>query len=175
MNAREKLLLIALVGIVGLPGLFYGGKRFWWNPLMEYREQASKLQDDVDRVNEDVRRFREGQVNLNKARLRSLPASPEQASAVYHKYLKELLIDSGLSVDETTPQNVVKVKPAAPIPGVTAVGHQILPFTVRVNGELSALVTALEAMQKTPYEHRVKSLTVDRSEAAGGKNRSAFR
>jgi hypothetical protein len=174
MNTREKILLFALIGVVGLPALIYGGKRWWWDPLREYHAQAAKLQEDVNAINLDLENFHDGQARLNKARLRSLPADVDKASAEYNlQYLQPMLLKSGLAVEQVNAgKSVQKMKVVTPIQGVTTVGHQILTFTVRASGELPALITALERMQKTPYEHRIKSLTIDRAEPANSKKQS---
>jgi hypothetical protein len=169
MNAREKILLIGLIVVVGLPALFLGGRRWWWTPLMEYREQAAKLDLELAKVNADVEEFRAGQVRLNKARQRSLSKEDtEQAKQEYlMQYFVPMLKQSGLIVGTTSPGKTnEKLKVVTAIPGVTAVGHQKWTFTVHASGEMSSLVTALENMQKTPYEHRIKSMVLYRTDPA---------
>lgn len=171
MNAREKILLVSLIVILGGGAAIFGGKRWWWDPLQAYNAKIDTLNDEVTKAQTDVLHFQMGQKKLAQARLKSLPAKPEQAAPEYQlQYLMPLLIDSGLTV-ETTQQGTTSknIKPVTPITGVTYVEHQIMNFRVLAHGELSNLVTALENMQKTPYEHRVTKLHVYRSEAGGTK------
>lgn len=171
MNKREKILLAVLIVVVGGGFGGFGIMRWWWNPLLEYNAKIQTLSDEVGLKQADVDLFRLGQQKLNQARLKSLPADEYQASAEYQlQYLKPLLDESGLSVETITRgQTQRAMKPVTALQGVTTVNHKIMTFSVRAHGELSSLVTALERMQKTPYEHRTKTLTVYRSDATTKK------
>jgi hypothetical protein len=45
-----------------------------------------------------------------------------------------------------------------------------MTFQVQVRGELGSLVKAMERMAATPYEHRIKSLSIERSETSTAKD-----
>jgi hypothetical protein len=80
------------------------------------------------------------------------------------------LQDNKLSYDSITKVAAIKVKMAAPISGIKEPGHQTMQFTInRARGELKQIVSALETIQRTPYEHRVKSMTIDRAQSGFAK------
>ncbi len=170
MNARERTLMIALVAILASGAGLYAAKRWWWDPLQDYNRTIERLTDENDQQDFKLATFQKERKKLVLARMKSL--SPDQAASEYMAYLESLLPNSGLKVEELTKSSVQKVKVVRPIPNVKEVGHQIISFTVRVRGELDQLVKAMEKMQKTPYEHRIRNLTIDRTDVAAKKDAS---
>jgi hypothetical protein len=172
MNARERTLLIALVAILASGAGLYAAKRWWWDPLQDYNKTIERMTDEHEQQDFKLATFHKERKKLALARMKSLSPKPDQAAADYMAYLEPLLAKSGLSVDKMTTNPVQKVKVVTPIPNVKEVGHQIITFTVRVRGELGQLVKAMEKMQKTPYEHRIRNLTIDRTDMAAKKDGS---
>jgi hypothetical protein len=172
MNARERTLLIALVAILACGVGLYAAKRWWWDPLQDYNRTIERLTDENDQQDFKLATFQKERKKLVLARIKSLPSKPDQAASEYMAYLESLLANSGLKVEDLQKSTVQKVKVVTPIPNVKEVGHQIIPFTVRVRGELGQLVKAMEKMQKTPYEHRIRNLTIDRTDMAAKKDAS---
>jgi hypothetical protein len=170
MNPRERTLLIALVAVVGLGAVGYGFKRFFWDPLQEYNGAIATLNNDNDKLAEQLKTFFDDRKKLTFARMRSLPNEPAEAAAEYTAYLQPLLTHCGLVVDEFSHAQAQKVKVVTPIPTVKEVGHVTIPFTVSMRGDLSQIVKALAEMQKAPYEHRIKMLTIDRVDLSSKKD-----
>jgi hypothetical protein len=107
---------------------------------------------------------------LELARRKSLPANPETAVSEYiGGYLRPMLAECGLGEIDLTHSAPAEMKPAVVTAGVKKVGHQLITFTVKAKGELESLVRALEILQETPYEHRVKSMTISRADNNGSK------
>lgn len=166
MNARERTLVVALLGVVGL-GVFAIGAWVWFVvPLREYNARISSMQAENAEKQAEINLFRMERKKLVMARMKSLPASQNEASTEYISYLHPLLSESGLTPEEIRPSNPVDVKPVSNIPNVKKVGHQVMTFQVRARGTLSQLVSAMEEMRRTPYEHRIKNLTIDRADNA---------
>jgi hypothetical protein len=164
MNARERLLLIALVGIVG-GGLFLLGTWFWFvAPLKEYNTKIANLKKRNEELDQTMIQFLLDKKKLNLARTKSLPANPAEATSEYLAYLHPLLAKSGLTVDDVSPSQTAKMRFQPTVAGIKEVGHQTMTFTVRARGDLKQLVGAMERIQATPYEHRIKTLTVDRAD-----------
>jgi hypothetical protein len=165
MNPREKKLLIALIAVVGLGLVAFGTWNWFVVPLQNYNKTIASMRED-NRVRQiDVDLFNRDRRKLMIARLKSLPPIPNEASTEYVNYLFSVLPRAGLSVEEVTPsQNAAEVKPVAPIPGIKKTGHQMMTFQVKARGTMKALSTALNAMQQTPYEHRIKSMNIDRAD-----------
>jgi hypothetical protein len=172
MNARERTLLIALVAILAGGVGLYAAKRWWWDPLQDYNRTIERLTDDNEQLDFKLATFYKDRKKLALARMKSLPSKPDQAESEYMAYLGSLLPGSGLKVEVLDKTSIQKVKVVTPIPNVKEVGHQIISFTVRVRGELDQLVKAMEKMQKTPYEHRIRNLTIDRVDATAKKDGS---
>ena len=172
MNPRERNLLIVLIAIVVGGVSLYAGVRFWLNPLQEYNRTIERMIEENAIVNKQLDDFNKERVKLTVARLKSLPANPELAAAEYMAYLQPVLDKSGMVVEEMSHAQPQKIKPVSAIPNIKEVGHQIMTFTVRARGDLKQLVKALDLMQKTPYEHRIRNLTIDRVEISQKKDAS---
>jgi len=167
MNPRERNLLIVLAVILACGVGVYGIKRFFWDPLQTYNAEIDAMEKANAELSEKLDTFNRERKKLTLARLKSLPADTNQASAEYMTYVRQVFESNGLSVEKVTPAAAVKVKPSTPIPNVKEVGHLMMPFTVHARGELSNLVLAMEHMLKTPYEHRIRSVVVDRNMRTG--------
>ena len=164
MNPREKNLLAALIAVVSLGVVALATWMWFVVPLRDYNRKIVVMQAENNKTQAQIDEFNAGRKKLALARIKSLPASDE-AGSEYMNYLHTVLPENGLKVDEMTrSQNPVEVKPVSSIPGIKKVGHQMLTFQVKARGTMAQLVSALEAMQKTPYEHRIKSLIIDRAE-----------
>src|SRR5262249_3815188 len=77
--------------------------------------------------------------------------------------------ECGLDEIDLTHSAAVEMKPATVTAGVKKVGHQLITFTAKAKGELESLVRALEIIQETPFEHRVKNLSVSRVDSNGSR------
>ena len=172
MNPRERNLLIVLIAIVVGGVSLYAGVRFWLNPLQEYNRTIERMTQENADIDFQLATFNQERRKLTLARLKSLPANPELAAAEYMAYLQPVLDKSGLAVEEMSHSQPQKIKPVSAIPNIKEVGHQIMTFTVRARGDLKQLVKAMDLMQKTPYEHRIRNLTIDRVEISQKKDAS---
>ena len=172
MNPRERNLLIVLIAIVVGGVSLYAGVRFWLNPLQEYNRNIERMTQENADIEFQLATFSQERRKLTLARLKSLPANPELAAAEYMAYLQPVLDKSGLAVEEMSHSQPQKIKPVSAIPNIKEVGHQVMTFTVRARGDLKQLVKAMDLMQKTPYEHRIRNLTIDRVEISQKKDAS---
>jgi hypothetical protein len=167
MNPRERTLLVALVSVVGSGIVLIAGYYWFWAPLKAYErtivDMRAKNNDEqavIDQFNRDKKR-------MAMARVKSLPSNQNEASTEYVNYINWVLPRAGLRVEEVLPgQNAVEVKPVSSIPNINIkkTGHQMLTFTVKARGTMSALAAALAEFQNTPYEHRIKTMTIDRAD-----------
>ncbi len=167
MNARERILLIVLASILGGGILLFGTYQWFFKPLRELDKKIADMRDKRNDAHAQVDQYLEDRKTLELARARSLPAHAADAGFEYMtNYLKPLLRGSGLDkVQVSKSPTAVDLKFTPTIPGVK-VGHQVMTFQVHGEGDLSALVAALERLQRTPYEHRIKSLLINRADAA---------
>lgn len=166
MNAREKRLLGLLAGILGI-GVFAIGVWVWFVvPLRDYNMRILSMREENDAKQVEIRQFLADKKRVVLAKLKSLPANQNEASAEYINFLHETFVESGVTPEEITPSAAVEIKPVSNIPNVKKLGHQMMSFQVRARGTVSQLVTAMERVRNTPYEHRVKTVTIDRADNA---------
>jgi hypothetical protein len=166
MNARERLLLIALIAVVGVGGFGIGTYVWFVKPLAAYNKTIKTLEEERDAEAWKWDTFREEHKRLELARLKSLPVKPSDAQSVYNYYLEQSVRKSGLILGAIQPSSPTRMKPVSTIPNVKEVGHQLMTFTLTARGELAELVKLMETLQTTPYEHRIRNLGVDRVDAA---------
>lgn len=176
MNPRERMMAGALALILVVFAGGYLAKRWWLDPMMEAQNAILALEAEADDLAAKVSAFNKDRKKLTLARMKSLTGTPEHAGAEYHRYLNNLLREAGFDSKETSiSQPVVSAKAKAPAAyaNVKQVEHQLLTFTVTTKGTLGQLVAAMEQMQHTPYEHRIKNLTIDRTDASTKKDASS--
>ncbi len=166
MNARERLLLVALCAVVGVGGLAMGTYLWFVKPLVAYNKTIAAMHEENNLEQEKWNTFRLEHKKLVLARLKSLPAKPSDAQSAYTYYLEQSVHKSGLVLGAIQPSAPTRMKPVSAIPGVKEIGHQLMTFTLTARGELAELVKLMETLQTTPYEHRIRSLGVDRADQA---------
>jgi hypothetical protein len=163
MNARERMLLIVLVTVLGGGGLAVGTYQWYWKPLQDLNKQIAEIRHKRDDAQDQWSQFEIDQRKLLLARTKSLPADPAEAAFEYMTvYLQPLLNRSRMTGVAVQKSQAVDMKFTPSIPGVKKVGHQMMTFTVTAKGNWGQLIDVMEQLQRTPYEHRVRSLTVER-------------
>lgn len=172
MNGRERKLVPVLGAVVGVGVIVIAGYSWFIKPLAAYNKTIRDMTDERDLEALKWQTFVVEHKKLELARLRSLPASPSDAQSIYNHYLAKTVKESGLELAGITPAAPTKVKPTGTVPGIKEVGHQVQAFTLNARGELPELLKMMEAMQTTPYEHRIRSLNIDRIDASAGKDAS---
>ncbi len=174
MNPREKNLLVILIAIVGCGAALFIGVQWFWKPLQAYNKTIADLHEDNEKRADELQTFFKQRKKLDVARLKSLPTNAPLAASEYSRFLKTMLTDSGLAVEVIQPSTqATKVKPSPLVPEIKDVGHQTMTFTVRARGELSQLIKLMEQLQKTPYEHRIKELSISRLDTGYGAKTSS--
>ena len=175
MNEREKKLAVVLGAVVGVGVVLFLGLNWFWRPLQAYNKTIEDLTTETDNRQAALKSFLKERKKLEVARIKSLPTNSNEANLEYTHFLQKALEESGLLMETLNPAaNLTNVKPPASVPGVKSVDHKTLTFQVRARGELGQLVKFMERMQKTPYEHRIKILSVDRVDPSNfGKNASS--
>jgi hypothetical protein len=158
-----------LIGGVGV----YAAKRMYFDPAADYRKTIAKIEEDNQTLQDQLDQFERERGKLVLARLKSLPNVAKPASDYLNAYLKPLLRECGLTEIVDTHTDPIDVKMVTPIPTVKKVGHKVFTCTIRCKGELPQLVKAMERMRQTPYEHRIKTLTVERQSTSTSKSASS--
>src|SRR5262245_31118533 len=124
MNSREKLLLFALVGIVGVGGFAIGAYMGFVKPLVAYNKTVRTTKDEVELEQQKWEPVLTERKKLDVARLKSLPHNAGDASSEYQNYLERMIAQTGLKIPTITPSQAVKAKPALGTPpNIKDVGH----------------------------------------------------
>src|SRR5262245_38569008 len=163
MTLRERnFLLFVVLAVVGVGGVVFVFQQWFWQPLQEAQRKVDDLQDEVDQKDQQIRFVLQEKKRLEKYKLLSLPANPEQASSDYSAYLKQVLRLSKLSEVKLLGPPTAAFKPGAA--GKKA-GHLTLPFVVSARGSVDGVIELLERLKAAPIAHRVKALAVQPAEA----------
>jgi hypothetical protein len=165
----QKTLLIILVSLGGALVAFLVLQRLFLTPLGNYDRQIEALDMDIDaKKNKENEILRERKL-LELAKSRSLPADPTKALAEYSKYLHTIFENQGSGM--TAVQIKAQSTPADLKPAVSntpnapkKAGHMVLTYAVNGKGSLASIVKALESLERTPVQHRIKNLTIGRQD-----------
>lgn len=163
MTSSMGRILVAVLAVVGGGGaVFFVVNNVFVRPYREATLRRDDLEDEVGKRELQQRAFEIDRAGVAKWSKLSLPSDPNRAAADYGKMLKPLLRDCGLTVDDFQ----------GPSPQETSAGgvqkkprHVVLPFQIRAKGTMESLAKTLEALQRIPVMHRVKTLVVDRLDA----------
>jgi hypothetical protein len=174
MTQRETKLLrifLVLAGVLAPAGLLYATVL---GPYWNVQRERAELQEEVD-GNEKLiaQRLKEKQ-QLERWRLLSLPGAPGKdgkldtgkAELEYTKFLRPLLEDCGFYDVHTQSASQAKSAPQGKKPPP----HVILQFHVTAKGDLAGLIKFFEKMDRAPYVHRVKSLSLAAKDGKGPKD-----
>lgn len=172
MNSRERKLIILLVACVGVGGGGLGVYAWFVKPLIGYNKAILNARDERDLEELKWNTFLAEQQKLAWARVKSLPTRPELAASEYERYLERMIEKTELKLVGINYAAAVKVKPTGTVQGVKEVGHQIISFNLIARGELPDLVKFMELLRSTPYEHRIKTMSIDRADNSTAKTAS---
>lgn len=163
MTQRERSMLNALLGLLGLVVVFGVIYFAFLGPWMELGKEEEQIQDSMHKKQIKLTLMMQDRKMLYRAKERSLPLQPHQAAIEYDRYLSSLLKEAGLSdLNFQGPSNLDAKSVAAVGPRAKKITQTPLGFSVRARGTLPQVVRSLELMQNTPVLHRVKRLTLDR-------------
>lgn len=163
MTIRERKLMFALIGAVGVVVVAIVFMQWFWTPFQQANRDIERLDEEVNEKIKLISEARQEQKRLAKYKLTSLPHNPDQASADYAKYLKALLRLCGLTVDDLQGPSPNTLK--APAAQGKKAAHLTLAFSVRARGDIAGVVRALKELKVAPIAHRVKSLSLSPAEA----------
>jgi hypothetical protein len=160
MQPREKLLALALAGVVGVFMVRPLFMRTFVDPLRERRDRLQVAANDVvDREAKELALMR-AQANLKRWTGQSLPPEPRDAQRVYREWLTDLTLLAGWGD--------VKFDQGSRTPrGDAAVA---VPITIEGTATIDQLATFLRHFESADILHRITRLDVD-SPSSEGKPR----
>jgi hypothetical protein len=169
MTQRERNLAIVLgSAVVFLGGLF--GIWLFWSALSAHSQTIDTLAQKVAESEGKIKKVNAEKPQLDRWRRLSLSADVGTARGDYRQYLVDLMRRTGVQLDHF-PSNPPDTKSTIVHPGKS--GKQPiwtgLNFNIRARAKLANFVTFLQEFQKTPKMHRIKNLTLERSDNAARK------
>ncbi|MCH7752135.1 MAG: hypothetical protein IH898_08285, partial [Planctomycetes bacterium] len=149
MNQREKL----LVGAVGLLVILWGGTIGWGRyqaALMSNQNQQSSAEQQLSQARAADDRGREAQDMLHGWRRQSLPTNLDIAKSLYQDWLRQQLVEAGLTVRELTEST-----------SRSAQKHfSQVTFVVNAQGTLAELTDFLYRFYQSNHLHRISAATL---------------
>jgi hypothetical protein len=163
MSPRERILAMAVLGIVVIAGLGLIVHQFYLSPLEDKNAEIAALQKEVDNKNDRVRQIMAQRPKLNLWRQLSLPANTNLANREYEKYLSELIRLSGVTPGAfTVTPKPPDTKSSPTLPGKKEPIYTRLTYTVHGYATLDNLVDLLERFYRTSLLHQIKSISIQR-------------
>ena len=114
MNARERILAIAVLSILVIVGGFFLVQALFLGPLQKKSESIAILQDQIDKKTARVEEIQAELHLLDRWKSLSLPSDHRDARIEYEKWLTNLVQEQGLTGPTVT------AKPVDLKTGVTA-------------------------------------------------------
>src|SRR5437867_40280 len=101
MTTRERKLVGTIIAVMlGAGVVLFAAKRWFLDPLDDYSQKISSLEDEVGAKRNQVLTIQRDRPLLERSRLLSLPGDANRGATEYAKYLKPLLEANGLKVEE---------------------------------------------------------------------------
>jgi hypothetical protein len=180
MTKRERTLATVFGGAVvlggGLIGMFMIGKQLWAHDeeIESLKVAVAESQKKIDMVDKE-------KPKLDRWKRLSLPADINDAKAKYKRDIEDLLRKHRLYIEQfPAPQQETKSNIVHPTkPGKVPIWTG-LNYYVRVKARMANLIAFIQEFQagpdqmkekdKQPWMHRIKSMTIERSDTSAKKS-----
>lgn len=159
MKQREKLLLAALLAVLGL---WQGNallNAFVFGPVEEKRSDIAEREKRINTKSRQLDRAIESAARLTDWNKRSLPPDPVAATSLYQNWLVDLAVRMKLANVSVSPdRNAAKPKGDA---------YYLVSGTMKAEGTLSQLVDFLYEFRKSGLLHRVSRISLATEQHTG--------
>jgi hypothetical protein len=165
MNARERILAIAVLSILVLVGGFFLVQALFLGPLQKKSEAIAILQDQIDKKTLRVEEI-QGELHLlDRWKSLSLPSNHRDAQIEYEKWLTNLVQEQGFTGPTITPK-AVDLKT-----GITATGPAVakatpvyakLGFSVTGRATLANLAKMLDKFYSAGLLHQIRTISIQK-------------
>jgi hypothetical protein len=168
MTVRERNMALGLGAVVLLAGVGYGA--YWvYDNVIAGRAAIDELRRKVDEKQAKINAINNQKFQIDRWRRLSLPADTSTARSEYNQYLRDLMSSTGM-LEQSISADKGEFK--SPITHPTKPGKQPiytgLVFDVDARASMRTLVAFLSKFQSSPRMHRIKKLTIERSETQAG-------
>jgi hypothetical protein len=164
MNSRERTLALMLGVVILFFVLGVGGYSFY-SSYQAGQDSIKGLESELEKTNGLIRTVISEQPRLNRWRRLSLPSDVSLARSEYNQYLRNLMkrtgmLEQSITADKNEFRSAV-LHPTKPnkVPIYTG-----LTFDVDARASMTTLIAFLKEFQSAAKMHRIKRLTIDRSE-----------
>jgi hypothetical protein len=179
MNPRERLLAMAVLGVLVAAGASFLFHQLFLQPLWDSEASIQALREQIDGKRKQQQQILADKPRLERFRQLSLPpdADParrdfELARREYVKYLSQLLLTSGFAPGSfTVTPTPLDTRSIATGAAAKKLPYTRLPFTVQGNAKLENIVRLLEGFYGTGLLHQIKSLSCQLPQIAGPEQR----
>jgi hypothetical protein len=158
MNRREKLLLSAVGGLVGVFVIGFGARAVITRPLREIDKRIAATREKLQKIKKDRLAYFDAEDRMKAYALRSFADTVDQASALSGEMLTRQILSSGLQEADFTRLPVGPRK----LRGASEIG-----WMVQGEGLLADVLDLLFLLHQSPYVHRLDGLTVGTGEIPG--------
>jgi len=158
MNQREKILMLAVGGMVGLLVVVLGVRSIFLAPLRDLDKRTAVVREKLAKIQADRRAYFAAEDGLKRITLRTFADTVDQASAKSGEVLTRHIMQAGLEESEFA---------RLPIGPRKLRGASELGWNVQGEGPLTNVVNLLFLLNTSPWMHRTENLNVLKGDKPG--------
>jgi len=160
MNARERILAVAVVAVVIVAGLGVIFYQFFLSPYRTKQAYLAQLQKQTKEKETRIAEIAAQRSQLERYRQESLPADIDVAKRQYQLFLEDLFRKSGFPQVSVAQRNVSS-RNAPTLANKTPI-YTPLGYTVTGRATLESLVKMMEGFYRTGLMHQIRTLSIAR-------------
>ncbi len=158
MNAREKLLLGLVGGLVGVFVIGLGGRAFFIKPIREADQKVRGVREKLEKITAERRTFFANEDRMREVASRTFAEDLDEASAASGALLNRAIINSRLAEADFS---------RLPVGPRRLRGAQEIGWSVRGEGPLGRVINLLFVLDQGPALHRIDGLVLAAGDAPG--------
>lgn len=158
MNQREKILALAIGGLLGLGVAGFGIRAVIVKPLKELDRRTAVLREKLGKIKAERRAYFAAEDQVKDFARQTFAETVDQASARSGEMLTRQILQSGLQESDFTRLPVGPRK----LRGASEIG-----WSVQGDGTLADVIDLLFILQESPHLHRVENLVLASGDAPG--------
>jgi len=172
MNPRERILAIALLGVVILLGGGFVLLKTLIEPIRDKDGGITLMRQEIEKKRGEIQKIQAEKAKLERWRQMSLPADVDLAQREYEKYLSDLVRQSKFAagVSRVIPPQQIDTRSGL-VPGKKEPVFVKLSYTVETQGDLLSLSSFLERFYRTGLLHQIKNISLQRPLTGGAGQR----
>ena len=152
MNKRERILLFAVLGIVGAYGMFVIVQRAFLGPLETQAAQIRSLNSELNGKRKQMAEAKKASDQLAEWEKISLPGDVDKAQSMYRAYLLDLIRECRFEESNVNPDKIQKDKSGY---------FRTIPFTIRGKVTVEHLTDFMYRFYQPNMLHQIRNLTVN--------------